>query len=200
MRTATKATLFSLVPAALLSVSTLALAQDGTAPADGNKIVIEQDGAVKNPDAGGAEAKAQQPSEAELEGAGDVVVEGGTQVDDTGTGEKSVDGITTATTGNCQSMLDELDQGVSTLREQREKNRDQMAAAATKEPLILAMADGSFVYVGGEEELSEPYESWFVSEQELKRTVLMTEQAKTLMEEKKDAECVELLQQASAAQ
>ncbi len=197
MRTAKKTTLFSLIPAALISVSTLALAQDNAAPAGSTKVVVGEDAAAKVPDAGGAQAKAQQPSEGEMEAADEALVEAGTQVDDTGTGDKPVDDIQTAGTGNCQSMLDELDKGVSSLRDEREKNRGQIAAAAAKEPLILAMADGSFVYVGGEEELSEPYESWFVSERELKRTVLMSEEAKTLLEEKKDAECVELLQQAS---
>jgi hypothetical protein len=96
----------------------------------------------------------------------------------------------------CKSMLDRLAATQSQFMKDRDARRVDVAAAAQAHPLVLVMDDGDFVYLGGEEELSEPLESWFVNEEIAEKRETAAQKATRLLDEKKDAECAALLQQA----
>lgn len=107
-------------------------------------------------------------------------------------GSKEGDEMKQAADGDapdCKSMLDDF-------RASREELRNKVAEAAKSHPLVLAMADGSFAYVGEEGELSEPLESWFVNEETAKDQEATAKKAEQLLADQKNAECADMLQQA----
>jgi hypothetical protein len=97
------------------------------------------------------------------------------------------------TAPDCAARLAEMQSSIDEIGTRLEERRGEMLAAAGREPLLVTLSDGRIVWLGGEEELSEPYESWFVSEDELQRRISLTDEAADYLKDRKEAECIDAL-------
>lgn len=114
--------------------------------------------------------------------------------------EGSADGeqqkATQTASGDCESMLKEFRTSADKSRSKLDEQRQKVAAAAQSDPLILAMADGSYVYIGKEGELSEPLESWFADKDTAEKQEATAKEAEGLLKDDKTDKCISLLQEA----
>ena len=175
-RPLTSRIVFSVLAPALLALTASVSAQE-TAPA----------GAPANPEIKQVAPGGKTPNEIQTEA-------GSNQPGSASDEEMHADGQNEPE--SCKSMLDRLAATQSQFTKDRDARRADVAAAAQAHPLVLVMADGDFVYLGGEEKLSEPLESWFVNEEIAEKRETAAQKATRLLDEKKDAECATLLQQA----
>ncbi len=94
---------------------------------------------------------------------------------------------------NCQVMLEELEGDLLRAEEERTGQRSEMSKLAAEMPLLVEMADGSFVYLDGEEKLSQPIEAWFVSEKNLQDKAKRSTAARAHLQSGDEASCIDAL-------
>lgn len=102
----------------------------------------------------------------------------------------------TAKEGACQAEIDRLAKAGAEASGKLDELRKDMDQAAISQPLLVSLADGSFVYLGDQGGMAEPLGSWFTAQDMVQQAAKLSEQASKYQAEKDEAECLKMMQSA----
>jgi hypothetical protein len=103
-------------------------------------------------------------------------------------------------TPDCAAMISGLETELATENEKRVALREEMATLAAEMPLLVVMSDERFVWLGSSDELAEPIESWFESEEVLEKKQARVEQASLLLGDEDEEACIAALAEENDAE
>lgn len=95
---------------------------------------------------------------------------------------------------SCGELVEEVSGTLGSRAEERKARVDELRQEAQGQPLVLAMKDGGFIFLGDESaELAEPFESWFSSEAAEKELAEAITLAQNFLDEGDEEKCIEAL-------
>ena len=96
-------------------------------------------------------------------------------------------------TPDCAAMISGLETELATENEKRVALREEMATLAAEMPLLVIVEGDRFVWLGNSDEMTEPLDSWFESEEVIEKRQAQVDEAKGLLETDDEEACMAAL-------